>query len=248
MRATGQIRATVLQQIEALWTRAPGYRDADVERLAALIVPRIEAGELQIANLTSVYLAQQAARLRGVKPEPERVRRAEILNSRGVPTRQLVVRSAIAVRMALSEGKPFPEAKAKGLTRMLSVTGTQLQLAKTTQAQASLKASGATYYRRVLSGSENCKLCVLAATQRYRNINKAAVHPGCDCGVEELPAGTNPRQVIDQKLLDSVNELVDEDGNELDPRDLITIHEHGELGPVLTWRKHEFTGPAALEL
>jgi hypothetical protein len=246
MGTTGRIRATVLKQVEALWLASPDYRDGDVERLLPRLVPMVQAGQLQLANLTSVYLAQLATLLRDVPYAPARLDREALTDLRGVPDAEVLRRPAVTLYTQLAAGKPMGEALTIATRRLVSITGTQLQLAKTTQAQASLKASGATYFRRVLSGSENCKICVLASTQRYSVIDKSAVHPGCDCGVAELSAKEGRDKTIDPALLKSFAELEKTDGT-LDPKDLITIHEHGELGPVLTWRKHAFTGPAALE-
>jgi hypothetical protein len=246
MGTTARIRATLVKQVEALWLASPDYRDGDIANLVARLVPMVQAGQLQLANLTSVYLAQQATLLRGIPYAPARVDRAAMADIRGVPDREVFRRPAVTMYTELKAGKNMGEAVQAGAARLVSITGTHLQLAKTTQAQKSFEASGATFFRRVLSGSENCKICVLAATQRYRVAIKPAVHPGCDCGVAELHPKENPGKTIDPALLSAVTELESKDGK-LDPRDLITIHEHGELGPVLTWRKHAFTGPAALE-
>lgn len=248
MSSTARIRASVILQVTRFWEASPDYRDADIDRLILKLTPMVEAGQLQLAYLTSAFLAQQANLLRGVPVKPARVDRNAIVNARGVLTKELLHRPAVSMYAALAAGQTFNQAKAAGLNRLATIVGTQMQLAKTHQARTALQASGAVYFRRVLSGSENCKICIIATTQRYSTGSLSPIHNGCDCGVEELPAGEAPGKIIDQALLDSVKALKDEDGKELDRMDQITIHEHGELGPVLTWRKHEFTGAAALEL
>lgn len=246
MGTTGRVRATVARQVEDLWESSPGYRDGDIDRLILRLVPLVQGGQLQIATLTSAFLAQQATLLRGIPYKPVPVDRKALRDVRGVPDAEVLRRPAVTLYTQLAAGKNMGEAVKISAARLVSITGTHLQLAKTLQAQKALKRSGAEYYRRVLSGSENCKICVLAATQRYRVEVKSAVHPGCDCGVEELTTGENPGKIIDPALLEATNALT-ATGAAADPRDLITIHEHGELGPVLTWRAHEFTGPAFME-
>lgn len=241
MNATGRVRASVLHAVAAAWEQTPELRDADVGRLVERLAPQVIAGQLQLANLTSAFLAQQAALLRGIPVKPARVDRKEILGVRaGIPIEELLHRPAVTVYTELAVGATYENARKAGFHRLISIAGTQLQLAKTHQARKALETSGATYFRRVLSGSENCKICVLAATQRYRTGRLADIHPGCDCGVEELPRGETPERIIDPQLLKAVNSLTDEDGKPLGTRDLITVHEHGELGPVLTWKKHDF--------
>lgn len=250
MGTTGRIRATLARQVEAIWLTSPAYRDGDIDRLLLRLVPLVQAGQLSIANLTSVYLAQQATLLRGVPYAPVVPDRKALTDIRGVPDREVFRRPAITLYTELKAGKFMGEALKISAARLVSITGTHLQLAKTTQAQASLAKSGAKYFRRVLSGSENCPICVLAATQRYKVINRSAVHPGCDCGVEELGARESADKIIDPALLKAVTDVQENlkaNGETLDTRDVLTIHEHGELGPVLTWSKHAFTGPAALE-
>lgn len=249
MATTARIRASVLHTVMAMWEETPQLRDADVVQLVERLAPQVIAGQLQIANLTSAFLAQQASLLRGIKVDPAPVDRKEILAVRaGIPIEELLHRPAVAVYTSLAKGATYEQARKAGLNRLISIAGTQMQQTKTVQAKKALEYSGAEYFRRVLSGSENCKLCVVAATQRYSVIRKAEIHNGCDCGIEELPAGEAPKQIIDQELLDAVNNLKDEKGEPLAPEDIITIEEHGELGPMLTWRRREFAkGPAVLD-
>lgn len=246
MGTTARIRASITKQVEALWLASPDYRDGDIDRLIARLVPLVQAGQLQLASLTTVFLAQQATLLRGVPYVPAQVDRKALANIRGVPDKEVFRRPAATLYTQLAAGKTMGDAVKISAARLVSITGTHLQLAKTVQAEKALQASRAVYFRRVLSGSENCRICTVAATQRYKAINRMEIHPGCDCGVEELPAREAPDRIIDPALLKAVADLENRDGK-LDARDLLTVHEHGELGPVLTWRKHEFTGPAALE-
>lgn len=244
--STARIQATLRKHLAKIWEANPELRDEDAARLILRLTPLVQAGQLQMAAITSAYLARQAVLLRGVPYAPIPVDRAEILDLRGVPVEDVYRRPIVTVYTALSEGKSYADARAAGLNRLLKTAGMDLQRAKMHQGFASLNGSGAEYYRRTLTGGENCGLCVKAATQRYRVKTLAALHGGCDCGIEELPATEDPSQIIDPALLEAVTALEKAEGK-LGRDQILAIREHGELGPILTLERHRFTGPAALE-
>ena len=252
--AVAQVRARVLSFATTAWRAQGSYRDADVERLIALIVPRVQAGQVQVANLTSAYLASLLSLQTGATVASVPVDRAEVLNGRGVPAEVVYARPATTVYTALSRGASFTDAVAQGLTRLESIAATDLQMAKVRQSRSSMRGR-VERYRRVLTGNENCALCALASTQRYWVKDLSPIHPGCDCGVAPLAPGTRPGQVIDRAALDRVHEAVANelgagyaDGRGVDYRKLVTVAEHGEYGPTLTLTAHRFTDAKALDL
>lgn len=154
----------------------------------------------------------------------------------------------------------------QGAVRAASLAETDLQLASR---QAGLNQRGANSnivgYRRVLTGSENCALCAIAATQRYTRGELKPIHPGCDCGEEPIYGDFDPGQVIDPEGLESVHEALvtqlgvsdrnaraagigkfvqyEDEQRLADFTDIIATRDHGEYGPTLTWRDQAFTGP-----
>jgi len=250
--AVAAVRAHVLAYARLVWTAQGSYRTADVNRLVALLVPRVQAGQLQTAQLTSAYIASidtlRSGRL--VKPAP--VDPSEVLDGRGVPANEVYRRPAVEVYTALAAGKSFESAAAAGLTRLNSLVATDMQMSKVRQARSSYEASGVRYFRRVLNGGSNCGLCTIASTQRYRTSSLSPIHPGCDCGVDALADHESQEHVIDQAALDSAHAQIEgtfggsfRDGRSLDYR-LIEIRQHGEIGDVLTWRGQHFDGPRSV--
>lgn len=68
--------------------------------------------------------------------------------------------------------------------------------------------------------------------------------------MDALPDSTDPGQVLDPDEVERIHERVadllgesDRGGRAPDYR-LISVREHGEFGPTLTWRGQDFTGPA----
>jgi hypothetical protein len=245
-----QVRQRITAFAATVWASSSGYRDADVDRLVALIVPRVQAGQVQVAALTSSYLARAASLRRGVEVVASPVDRALVTGGRGVAAGEVYRRPAVEVYTALAGGAAFDDAVRRGARRLESLVSTDLQMAKVRQSDASLRASGATAYRRVLVGSVNCALCSLAATQRYRTGSLLPIHPGCNCGVDEIdPAAPH---VLDPDAVEAIHARVadefgtaDRGGRDIDYR-LIHVREHGEFGPTLSWRGQHFDGPAAV--
>ncbi len=242
----GQVHA-IRQQItafgQAYWDSLPHYRASAVEDMIQAITPRVTAGQLRIADLTRAYLAQCAREL-GWKVILPPIDQDEIRGARGVDPRIVYRRPAVDVYTALAAGKPLPQAAAEGRLRLTQLIGGDMQLAKVHASRQSMRGYPAEgqFYRRVLTGRENCALCVVASTQRYYRGDLLPIHPGCDCGVQPLPPGLAVNQVIDEDLLEQVHQITadrlgvsDRGGRTPDYRKLLTVSEHGEYGPTLSW-------------
>ena len=242
----GQVHA-IRQQItafgQAYWDSLPHYRASAVEDMIEAITPRVTAGQLRIADLTRAYLAQCAREL-GWNVVLPPIDQDEIRGARGVDPRIVYRRPAVDVYTALAAGKPLPQAAAEGRLRLTQLIGGDMQLAKVHASRQSMRGypEEGQFYRRVLTGRENCALCVVASTQRYYRGDLLQIHPGCDCGVQPLPPGLAVNQVIDEDLLEQVHQITadrlgvsDRGGRTPDYRKLLTVSEHGEYGPTLSW-------------
>lgn len=237
------IRQQITAFGQAYWDSMPHYRASAVEDMIEAITPRVTAGQLRIADLTRAYLACCAVEL-GWKVILPPIDQDEIRGARGVDPRTVYRRPAVDVYTALAAGKPLPQAAAEGRLRLTQLIGGDMQLAKVHASRQSMRGypEEGQYYRRVLTGRENCALCVIASTQRYHRGDLMPIHPGCDCGVQPLPPGLAVKQVIDEDLLEQVHQITedrlgvsDRGGSTPDYRKLLTVREHGEYGPTLSW-------------
>ena len=237
------IRQQITAFGQAYWDSLPHYRASAVEDMIQAITPRVTAGQLRIADLTRAYLAQCAREL-GWKVVLPPIDQDEIRGARGVDPRIVYRRPAVDVYTALAAGKPLPQAAAEGRLRLTQLIGGDMQLAKVHASRQSMRGypEEGQFYRRVLTGRENCALCVVASTQRYYRGDLLPIHPGCDCGVQPLPPGLAVNQVIDEDLLEQVHQITadrlgvsDRGGRTPDYRKLLTVSEHGEYGPTLSW-------------
>ena len=259
--AVHQVRTRVMTYASAVWSGAGSWRDGDVDRLVALIVPRVQAGQVQTAQLTAAYFAALETARTGVTAPVVPVDREMVTSVRGVAADQVYRRPAATMYATLSDGGSLTQAVSAGLARLNDLVASDHQLAKTTQARASASARGFQYMRRTLTGRENCALCIIASTQRYRVQDLQPMHPGCDCGYDTVTGRTDPGQIIDPELLEQTHQLIEAQfgGTDRGARvidglndwsdylDLIAVREHGELGPVLTWRDQHFTSKADID-
>ncbi|MGW7197541.1 hypothetical protein [Streptomyces chryseus] len=242
------LRARVIQFVLDAFDSLTGHRDGDAAAFVEQVLPTVLAAQAQMGQVTDAYLSAMIADMLGTAAAPAGVQLDEAL--RGVPPAEVYTRPFVTTWTALARGKAYSAAVAEGRTRLLSITETDLQLARTHAAQQSMQRGGARFFRRRLTGTKNCALCTIASTQRYRVENLMPIHPGCDCKVEPLVGNKDPGQVIDESLLREAHDAVakgtgqsDAGGRAPDYRDVIITRQHGEYGPLLAVRRHEFTGP-----
>lgn len=241
-------RATIVAYLNALWARLTSWRTPDALQFAAAVAPIVTGGQQRTATLTAAYLGQLIRAAGGTAPTVDLsgITDAEL---RGVPATEVYQRPFRQIWTDLSQGKPLDQAVTSAGHRLNDLVVTDLQLAKTHTAQRVLSAAaGVTGYRRVLTGDRSCALCVLAATRTYKKADLLPIHPGCDCAVAPLFGGEQaPDVTVD--LHEAVRAtLGDRYANAAGRgyRDLVVVHDHGELGPVLGVRGQTFTGPTDL--
>ncbi|MGW0015517.1 hypothetical protein ACWDVX_37935 [Streptomyces tendae] len=224
------------------------YRDADAAVFIERVLPVVLAAQQTMGQITDAYLAAMVADMLGGAAAPVGVQLDEAL--RGVAPEEVYHRPFVTLYSALAAGHDYAASLGEARTRLLSITETDLQLARTHAARQSMEGSGAKYFRRRLTGTKNCALCVIASTQRYRVENLMPIHPGCHCKPDPLPGNRDPGQIIDEDLLKAAHDAVtkgigssDRGGRAPDYREVIITRQHGEYGPLLAVRRHEFTGP-----
>lgn len=253
-----QLRLRVTNFAVRYWNSMGSWRDADIARLLATVAPQVQSGQQRIADLTDAYLTrvaqEQGFTVRG------RPIRATTEALRGVDDEALYARPFATMHDTLSKGGTVTNAVSAGKDRLRSIVETNLQLAKTHAGRRAMRSGGVRMTERVLTGRENCALCVIASTQRYWASDLQPVHPGCDCNQRPW-VGDPDQQIIHPDRLDAIHaavenqfgatdrgaRLIDGKNSISDYLDLIAVREHGELGPVLTWREQHFTSASEID-
>jgi hypothetical protein len=246
---TGALRDRLISFVLGAFDSLGSYRDNDAAEFLDRVVPVVVAAQAQMGNLTDAYMTAMIGDMMGTAAAPAGVVLDEAL--RGTPPDEVYHRPFVQTYTALAAGQDYVDAVAQGRNRLLSITETDLQLARTQAARQSMQRGGVRFFRRRLNKtSGTCALCVIASTQRYRVENLMPIHPGCHCKPEPLPGDRDPGQIIDEGLLREAHAAIARDtgqsdagGRAPDYRQIIVTREHGEIGPLLAVRRHEFTGP-----
>jgi hypothetical protein len=230
----------------------------DAQRFAAQAVPMVEGAQAALANLTSNYVASVASEAlrRPVAPPPiPHTARARL---RLKDPADVYQRPFVEAYTALRDGQQLDQALGKARLRLREVAEGDMQLAYAHSSQAAMNGLSEeqqpTGWRRVLTGSENCAMCVIASTRRYYVEDLNPIHPLCDCIVKPI-YGPIHDWVIEPQLLEQVHAavkdltgVVDRGGRAPDYRHIMTqiVHEHGELGRMLARPGDRFTGPRSI--
>lgn len=245
------LRDRVISFVLAAFDSLGSYRDADAAEFLDRVLPVVLSAQQTMGQITDAYLSALIADQFGVAVPAAGVTLDEAL--RGTPPEEVYRRPFVTAYTALSRGKAYAEAIGEARTRLLSITETDMQLARTHAARQTMERGGAKFFRRDLRSSKSCALCVIASTQRYRVENLMPIHPGCHCKPVPIPGNRDPGHILDDGLLREAHAAIakgvgasDAGGRAPDYRKIIITREHGEYGPLLAVARHDFTGPKDL--
>lgn len=255
-RQVNALRQSVAAYISRLWRSLGTYRQPQMHSFTRQALPVVLGGQRKVSAFTVAYLAGlQRVTVGGagvpVAVNPQTVTGAAVRN--GTAPVDVYERPFHLVWRQLDELPREPgsidQAMQAGLDRAVQSALTDLQLAKTHTSRQVLAADKrATGYRRVLEGAHSCALCVVASTQRYHKADLLPMHPTCDCSI--APLYSPDEHVIDSETLAAAHAAVKaatgrsaDDARAVDYRDFVVVHQHGELGPVLTRKGAPFLGP-----
>lgn len=246
------------------WKAVGGIDDAALAQWLATVLPLIEGAQQQAGVTTAAYLSQlinEATGATGVRAVPPSLYTGAVVRQ-GVAPAEVYARPVIQARALISRGLDPIEALRRSGDRAVQLARTDLQLARTHASRELLSGEPRVVgYRRVLTGSETCGLCMVASTQRYHKADLMPVHPGCDCGVAPIVGTEDPGRVINGRLLGEVHQRIAEDfgadavdegaGHDVYDRGhpyrrLVETYDHGEYGPTLAKAgQHQLTSASA---
>lgn len=251
--AVAAVRQRTLLAASSAWSSLPDYSDAGLALWLPQIVPLVTASQQVISTLTDIYIAEALSELsrEAVSPVgiPAEMGSGAVLRN-GVPPEIEYERPFKEIWYQLSQDKEFSQAVSLGEQRAMTMISTDLQLARTHSSRYALSQSGPKVgvvgYRRVLTSGRACALCQIASTQRYHLAELMPIHNNCTCGVAPITAERDPGQVIDSAFVHPDAEASDTSGKFSPYYGFpgVAVHEHGEIGPVLTVKGQSFRGPS----
>jgi hypothetical protein len=242
------LRASVVQQLYAIWFSMPDYRDSDMNSWMDAALPIIRASEETAAQATLTYLQMQLE-FAGLDDQLDLPPLDDITGDvlRGVPPEVVYQRPFKELWESLSKGNDYQTAIEDGANRLRQLIETDLQLTHTHTSRTVLSGrNDVVGFRRVPTGAYTCALCLIASTQRYHKLDLMPIHPGCDCRVAPIIGAEDPGQIVDPDLLENIHKRVEEmfgkaDRSGKDYNKLLVVHDHGEYGPTLAKADNRFT-------
>lgn len=222
-----RLRSRTGDRVTRLWNALPGYREENLPDWLRSVVPLIEAAQRQQVAITDAYLA------RALERQPVGVEAAALIGAaarKGTSPADVYTRPFEQVWRALSNGTPFEEARLQGLSRAVSSSAMDVQLAMrdTLQGVGEIDPEIQGYQR--VADADACDFCLSLDGAQMRTADPMPLHNFCGCGVEVI---VYTRGAANRNNLAKFNETAT-------PKD-VAVHEHGELGPVITDPAETFT-------
>lgn len=226
------------------------YDTGAIRALCEALAARAQGLQKQQAAVTNAYLARVTSTMSGRRVSPPAV-----IDVRGL--RQNITHAGAYGRVTnhyrwrVSEGDEPELATAKAVERAAIVAETDIDLAFRDMADAFMRERDVSTYRRVIrperSASGSCGLCVVASDQIYSTGELLPLHGRCKCTVLPITDDRDPGLSLNR---DDFRRLYSAAGSSAGAdlkRTRVTVNQHGELGPVLTYARNEWRGPQEVE-
>lgn len=240
------IVAQLLKLLLALWgdfgdSRNPDDVTALAAKSATLVSSATARMRLQARSYNATVMRDLGGRLtlpKQVNPYPRANVSALDVYSR--PSNQFIY--------ALSQGASADDAVEAAAERLSGIAEQDVMLAERDEAMRIYDATPTIVgYRRVihpeLSRTGSCGLCVVASQRFYTSGELLPLHGGCNCTTMPIVKGDDPGLRLNKDDLDTLYRAAGSKYNSDLLNTRVTIHEHGELGPVLVKQGDHFRTP-----
>jgi hypothetical protein len=226
------------------------YDDQKVAAMAKAIAAPVQAAQRQTAALTDAYLARVTTAMGVKRAAAAPVGPVDVSALRGIPNPLVYQRLGSAYRYQRSIGKGAEEAQSLIVQRAGIMADTDATLAMRAQAQKYMGRRKIARYRRVIqperSAGGTCGLCAAASHRMYFKADLLPIHGRCNCEVMPAIGSNDPAYELNDADLTALYGAAGSTGRQDLARIRVTVHHHGELGPVLGVSGQHFTGPAAI--
>lgn len=216
LQAQARLRQIVFTAIATIWQGLGTYDEADVERFVDAAVPIVLAGQTQAVALTEAFIMRRL-RLEPIGLPVDELTGAAVRG--GTPPEEVYKRPFVNVWTALGKNVPWEQAVAAGEARATGSAEMDVQLSHRASygAVQRLEPRIKGYRRRANGGA--CKFCLLVNGAFVKSADAMPLHNRCGCGLDPI--------------MQDVRVTSTPEG--------VAVHQHGELGPLLTDPAHDFT-------
>lgn len=169
----------------------------------------------------------------------------------GADMAKVYQRPAKLFRRLRAQGVSPEDAFARAMQLASAITDTNMTLAQRAAYTAALErlqgAAGITGYRRVLhpelSRTGSCGLCAVASDNVYKTSQLMPLHNLCKCTVLPIIGDLDPGNSLNGLTLADIYGAAGGSTHGFDLKNVkVTVRQHGEYGPVLTYTGQQFTG------
>ena len=228
-------RQAVAAHVERSWKSLPDYRDAQVPVFLDKVLPVVKAGQDRAVALTNAYLSRKL----GVQPIGLNVEALTGASARnGVDPAQVYARPFTTVWTSVAK-IGFAAAVAKGLARAMSTADMDVAMASRNATlaygQAEEKIVG---WTRVADPS-CCDYCQMLDGVETGPDEPQPLHNNCGCTADPIIRTSGGGSEESSSGMDSFSA-----GEQFDQ---VEIQDHGEMGPMITDKSYNFTGPDDLQ-
>lgn len=235
--AKAALTAALIAAIRRILGRFGGwYSGDDITVMAERVTAQVEAAQRQTAALTDAYLSRVSSLITG-ESFPG-VGPVDVTGLRKGTSHQAVYgRITNQFRYDVSRGIQPAESATRAVERAVAMAETDLDLAQREQAREFMVVRQVDGWRRIvhpeLSAGGTCGLCIIAANRVYRREELMAIHDRCKCTVLPIINGLDPGKTLNGADLKRLYEEAGGTAAAKLKRTRYTVHQHGELGPVL---------------
>lgn len=232
--------------VTRLWRAFGGVDDAAADTFTQRAAAVTLAHQRQAAALAVAYV-NAAVGISTGEPVTTSVDIGDVVARarNGVALTDVYLRPVITARTILGETGDIVAALRAGLNRATSAADIDVKLAARGGARDAMTAAGVTHYRR-MPNAKACTFCLTASTQRYKTADLMSLHVRCGCSVAPIAGDVDPGRVINKDLLARLKASTGRSDYWNDPKAATAVHQHGELGPVLTHAGDAFSSLADL--
>lgn len=250
--AQGAIQAKISDQAAAtararIATFSDWYSDAAVAEFAKEVAAGVQSAQKVAAQTTDAYVTRVSGLLTGKTIRAAGQIKVDALR-KGTTADKVYGRLAKQFRYQISQKVEPPRALQIVQSRGQAMVATDLQLAARQQWAESFIQQGVTGYRRILHPELShvtgvCGLCIAASDREYHVNRLMPIHDGCHCGVLPITAEHDPGGQLNKDDLAKLYNQAGGTGRDQLKRVHYNIHQHGELGPILTNDQYDWRSP-----
>lgn len=243
-RGLARTREAAAHAVGQAWDNLGMYYEADVDPFLDTILPLVQGAQAHAVTLTDAYMALRTKR------EPFGIDLSDIADKlrNGTPLEDVYRRPFITTWTALSNGAGVRDAINAGRSRATSSSEMDIALATRASAAESMDRDPRVRgYERVPDGGA-CDFCLLASTQEYHAEDLMPLHNRCGCTVDPILEDDTRGKILDRDLLGDLKAkgVKVYDNGEVrtyggDKTVAMRVHDHGELGPMITDADDHFT-------